>query len=262
MRYFTLELKRSIFNKRFLISLLIVMVLITIGGFEMITEDYYDFSETLLWTFFGNSIAYIALFWTIIGCIPWVNSNCIERKTGFGALMQSKIGKLRYYSSKFVCNYIVAALTLLIPELILVLILIPLKGLTNITLESCCDTIYLFDIAINNPLLYSMIIMMTTSLATASYASIGLTVSVFIDNSVIVTIVPFVVYAITYLNVRYTSLYFISGSFIYDINDYDKPYYGIRTLMYIMYFIVFYCIYIVGSLKTNEKHQVPHTKTI
>ena len=60
MRYYILELKRAICNKRFLTGLLIVMTLITIGGYEMISESYYDFSETLLWTFYGNSIAYIA----------------------------------------------------------------------------------------------------------------------------------------------------------------------------------------------------------
>ncbi len=262
MRYFTLELKRAIISKRFLLSLIIVTVLITIGGYEMISEDYYDFSETLIWTFFGNSIAYIALFWTVIGCTPWVFSNCIERKTGFGALIQSKVGRIKYYISKFICNYISAVLIMLIPETVLIFILIPVKGLNNITLESCCDIIYLVDTAINNPVLYATIIMTTTSLATASYASISLAVSVFTDNRVIITIFPFLIYVITYLNVRQTQFYFLSGSFLYDINDYNKPYYGVRTLMYISYFVVFLCIYVIGSLKNNEKYLVPHTKTV
>ena len=258
MRYIILELRRSVFNVKLLIGMLIVSGVLALGSIEAI-ENYYDFSEAMYMALYAES--FLALMWTMVGSVPWVNSGFSEKRSGFSVYMQSKVGTVKYYVSKFICTYISAFMVVLLPELILTFIFLATKG-TNVTFECVYDASYLVDMAINNPVLYALVLMVTTSLATASYAVISLALSVFIDNRIIVAIIPFALYAVTYLSVRGTALFFLSGSFLYDVNDCVKPYYGVRAVMYVVYFIVFLSIYVIGSLKTNEKYQVPHTKTV
>ena len=95
MQFFRLECKRMFTNKRFMISCFIVFLLLLCGAYDMFLPGY-DIVEAMIFSLGANATAILALFFTIMGSVPWAVSFFEERESGYQKYLQSKVGTMKY----------------------------------------------------------------------------------------------------------------------------------------------------------------------
>ena len=105
MQFFRLECKRMFTNKRFMISCFIVFLLLLCGAYDMFLPGY-DIVEAMIFSLGANATAILALFFTIMGSVPWAVSFFEERESGYQKYLQSKVGTMKYLVSKYCSNII------------------------------------------------------------------------------------------------------------------------------------------------------------
>ena len=233
MKYFSLECKRMFTSKRFGMSLIMVAIFLVCGAYDMF-DGGYDIVEAMMFSLGANPTAVLALFWTMIGSVPWTISFFEERECGYKRYLQMKAGRR----------------IIIIPETILLFIFFGIKG-TDVTLSHVYDISYLPELAVQQPVLYCILLMLATAMATVSYSSISLASSVVIQNKFLAVVLPFPIYIISCLVFGYTKLFFLSGSYLYDLNDMEKPYYGVRMATYLG--IILICLFVFVRGNQNEE---------
>ena len=251
MQYFLLECKRMFTNKRFIIGCLIVFVFLLCGAYDMFLPGY-DLVEAMIFSLGANATAILALFWTILGSVPWAVSFFEERECGYQKYLQSKVGSIKYLVSKYCSNTVAAFAVILLPEFVLFFIFLLMKGI-NVNLKYCMDISYMPQIARSHPIIYCILLMLATALATAAYSGLCMASSVYIKNKFIAIVIPFIVYIVTCLTLRSTGLFWLSGSFLYDLNDWEKPCYGLRSLVGFGIIIICFFIFVWGN-QNEEKN--------
>lgn len=249
MKYFSLECKRMFTSKRFGMSLIMVAIFLVCGAYDMF-DGGYDIVEAMMFSLGANPTAVLALFWTMIGSVPWTISFFEERECGYKRYLQMKAGRRKYLVSKFLANMLASFSIIIIPETILLFIFFGIKG-TDVTLSHVYDISYLPELAVQQPVLYCILLMLATAMATVSYSSISLASSVVIQNKFLAVVLPFPIYIISCLVFGYTKLFFLSGSYLYDLNDMEKPYYGVRMATYLG--IILICLFVFVRGNQNEE---------
>ncbi len=250
MNYFLLECKRMFTNKRFILCCCIVFIFLLCGAYDMFLPGY-DVVEAMIFSLGANATAILALFWTMIGSVPWAVSFFEERESGYQKYLQSKVGNIKYFVSKYCSNVVAAFTVILLPEFLLFVIFILMKG-TDVSLTNCTDISYLPEVALHHPIIYCFLLMLATALASAAYSSLCMAVSVYIKNKFIAIVIPFVVYIVTCLTLRSTTFFWLSGSFLYDLNDWEKPYYGLRTCVGLGIIIICFFIFVWGNQREEK----------
>lgn len=250
MQFFRLECKRMFTNKRFMISCFIVFLLLLCGAYDMFLPGY-DIVEAMIFSLGANATAILALFFTIMGSVPWAVSFFEERESGYQKYLQSKVGNMKYLVSKYCSNIIASFAVILLPEFVLFVIFLLMKG-ANAGLNHCTDLYYMPEVARQHPVLYCFLLMLATALAASAYSSLCMASSVYIKNKFIAIVIPFTVYIVTCLTLRSTKFFWLSGSFLYDLNDWERPFYGLRTLVGIGIIIICLFIFVWGNQHEEE----------
>lgn len=251
MKYFLLECKRMFANKRFIISSFIVFIFLLCGAYDMFLPGY-DLVEAMIFSLGANATAILALLWPMIGSVPWAVSFFEERESGYQKYLQSKAGTTKYFASKYCSNIVAAFAVILLPEFLLFFIFFLMKG-PDVSLTYCTDIYYLPEVAHHHPIIYCFLLMLATALATAAYSGLCMAGSVYVKNKFIAIVIPFVVYIVTCLTLRSTILFWLSGSFLYDLNDWEKPCYGLRTLVGLGIIIICFFVFVWGN-QNEEKN--------
>ena len=122
----------------------------------------------------------------------------------------------------------------------------------NASLNHCTDLYYMPEVARQHPVLYCFLLMLATALAASAYSSLCMASSVYIKNKFIAIVIPFIVYIVTCLTLHSTKFFWLSGSFLYDLNDWEKPYYGLRTLVGSGIIIICLFIFVWGNRHEEE----------
>lgn len=250
MQFFLLECERMFKNKRFKVSCFIVMALLLCGAYDMFLPGY-DIVEAMIFSLGANATAILALFWTVMGSIPWAVSFFEERESGYQKYLQSKVGNKRYLVSKYCSNIIASFSVILLPEMLLFAVFLLIKG-TRVSLSHVTDIYYMPYVAGHHPVIYCILLMLATGLAASVYSCLCMAISVYVKNRFIAIVMPFVIYIVTCLSLQSTSLFWLSGSFLYDLNDCEKPYYGLRTLVGIGLIIICFVVFVWGNQHEEE----------
>ena len=246
MNYFILECKRMYKSKGFLIGFGLVVLCLLCGAYDMFYPGY-DMVDAMIFSLGANPTAVLALFWTIIGSIPWAVTYLNEQKSGYSVYLQTKSGRNTYLISKYFTSLLAAFSVILLPELLLLFSFVVLKG-TEVTLECSSDVSYLRNVALSHPIFYCLLLMLATAMVTMAYTAISLACSVRIKNKFIAVVLPFVVYIVSTLSLRSTALFWLSGQFLYDLNDdWECAHYGVRTLVDLGIIIICLIIFVRGN---------------
>ena len=232
-------------SKGFFIGCGLVLLCLICGAYDMYYVGY-DMVDAMLFSLGGNPTAVLAVFWTMLGSIPWAVSYLEEQKSGYIEYLQLKSGRNQYLVSKYFTSLLAAFSIILLPELLLLSSFVILKG-TEVGLDSSMDVSYLRDTALSHPIFYCLLLMLATAMATMAYTGISLASSVWIKNKFIVVVLPFIIYIVSTLAMHSTSLFWLTGQFLYNLNDVWEAHYGVRTLVDVGIICICLIIFVRGN---------------
>lgn len=211
MKLIKLDFKRAIINKQFFIILtfgiLLTMVHMYIKSFpkyNLYGEASGYYNPFTCWISNGGFDVYSTMFFMalpISATIPYADSYWIDRHSGFTKIVYTKSRKFEYLISKYIVNFIVGGLVVIIPLVfnlyILFMIMPAIKPsvFSNFELaKSMFSYLYYF-----NPYLYLLAYLFMSFIFGGVYASIGLSVSTFCKNKFLVTAIPTIMYILMFV---------------------------------------------------------------
>lgn len=213
MEIFRLDLKRALFSRKMLFSVLLGISLIFIG---MILEPirsaisiYYSnatdltleiknnliansFNKVTLWNF-GNYF-YIPLI-SLISCIPFTTEYIKEKKTGFSKYLIIRSNYKSYIISRILVTFISGFISIFIISLC-TLILINIINSGNEFRSIFYNNTLFSNISTNNFNLFVLIHGLICSIMGGTYSLIGLCISSFVEKTFYAFTGPFFIYYI------------------------------------------------------------------
>ena len=208
-----LEIKRGLSRTSFRIILIIVSIMAIICAFE--NKSYRDSSDILniymkayLFTpadyfmiFRFNSIETLFLqLMPLLSCICYADTYFEDRKNGFLKFIYTRQEKKVYLKAKYIANFILSGLAISIPlklNYIILLLRFPnievneILGNTNIKM-----TLMFPDLYYSNTTIYIFLWIFIFFLYSGIFASIGLSLSIFMKNRIVALFIPLILFNI------------------------------------------------------------------
>jgi ABC-type transport system involved in multi-copper enzyme maturation permease subunit len=206
-----MELKRSFRSSSFAVALIVGLAILGQGlysygrGFPVSAEAIARGVDPFIYNMFDAVISarlgLMSVLAPLLAALPSAASLALDRSTGYirSILLRSK--RHRYIASKFIANALAGGLAIVLPHLViytLAAIVFP-KGLMDYATfhqQRIIVTGPLAEIYRTDPSIYIWFLIVISFLFGVVYASIGMFVSVFTDNSYVVLASPFVFYLI------------------------------------------------------------------
>lgn len=205
-----LDFKRAIINKQFFIVLMLG-ILLTIAHMHIKSFPQFNlygsasgyYNPFTCWISNGGFDAYSTIFFMtlpILVTIPYADSYWIDKHSGFAKIIYTKSRKIEYVISKYITNFIVGGLVIIIPLIfnlyILFMMMPAIKPsiFSNFELaKNMFSNLYYF-----HPYMYLLIYLFMSFVFGGVYASIGLAVSTFCKNKFLVTAIPTIMYILMF----------------------------------------------------------------
>ena len=208
-----LEIKRGLSRTSFRIILIIVSIMAIICAFE--NTSYRDSSDILniymkayLFTpadyfmiFRFNSIETLFLqLMPLLSCICYADTYFEDRKNGFLKFIYTRQEKKVYLKAKYIANFILSGLAIAIPLILNYIILLlrfpnievnEILGNTNIKM-----TLMFPDLYYSNTTIYIFLWIFIFFLYSGIFASIGLSLSIFMKNRIVALFIPLILFNI------------------------------------------------------------------
>ena len=201
-----LDFKRAIFSRQFTI---VVAIGILIAVLHVCIEvlpyyKYYPegasyFSPFVKWISIDGFSTFALLFFMIfsfLASITYSDSYFIDKNSGFIKNIYTKVNKRDYFLSKYITNFIIGGISVIIPLLInmyLVFMIIP--SIKPSIFDSSLGVKEMFsNIYYNNPYIYIYIYVFICFMFGGVFSSIGLAFSIFCKNRFLVITTPTLVY--------------------------------------------------------------------
>ena len=208
-----LEIKRGLSRTSFRIILIIVSIMAIICAFE--NTSYRDSSDILniymkayLFTpadyfmiFRFNSIETLFLqLMPLLSCICYADTYFEDRKNGFLKFIYTRQEKKVYLKAKYIANFILSGLAISIPlklNYIILLLRFPnievneILGNTNIKM-----TLMFPDLYYSNTTIYIFLWIFIFFLYSGIFASIGLSLRIFMKNRIVALFIPLILFNI------------------------------------------------------------------
>lgn len=199
------ELKRAFHNRTFLSAFLIALGCLGYGlynynrgylevqGIPGIDPFRYNVFDALLFARFDL----IMLIAPLLSAFPFADSFSVERSNGYRSLVLLRTKNVRYVTSKFIANALAGGLVLFSPHVLIYILsdliypneLPTYLGQQRLIITGPFSEIYPID-----PALYVWIIMILSFLFGAIYSSLGMAISMFIENRYVIIATPFLIY--------------------------------------------------------------------
>lgn len=271
MNYFKFEFKRAIKNLGFYFSISVGIILSLLHIIFCVIPEYnmqdnyvsrfeYPSSVYNLWISMDmTSIFTIILFFLvpILSAIPYATSYLKDKKSGYQSVICSKVGIKKYYQTKFLVQFSVSGLIIVIPLLfdflatgLFLPFLIPQAStaLFPIGDKSFCSVLYY-----EKPLLYVLLYLILDFLIIGSLESVSFFTCLFSDNSFIVIMSPFIVFvSLFFLTDLFENYGFNTFSILQASQPADTGIIFILLEILIFLFLSILSIYILR--KRNEVH--------
>lgn len=190
------EFERAIFSFNTLIALILCSILIFIGfsstHVASFTNNVNAVSFFLLQ--FNGVVAVLPLFAPLIVSIPYSSSYAIDKRSGFLKNIYYRLDIRKYIIIRVVVNAVTGS-GVLVFSLILTLIIsmiifrqYPINPLPSSFMRSGGAFYQIYN---SNPLLFSLILIANTFIFGIVFSTLGLTISLFIENEYLPIIFPF-----------------------------------------------------------------------
>lgn len=247
MEIYRINLKRALFNKAMLSSILIGIIAILIGVFvepvrsaiqlsfsyiPMLNSDDKthlignSFNKATLWNF---GMYFYPLIMPLICCIPFTASYLIDKKTGYSKFVIIRVSYKKYISSKLCSIFLSGFLSVFITTILFIILISIIDSGQNFR-SIYNDNAFLGTLFRNNFNIYVFIYSLISGIFGGVYSIIGLAISSIIDNTLVAVISPFMLY--------YFSLYFSDITGVLILNPSIANNYG-RFAIYINGIIIF-----------------------
>ncbi|MFC9450091.1 hypothetical protein ACFTSE_28675 [Bacillus cereus] len=261
----SLNLKQAFTNKSFFI---IVIFSISLNTYQYFSNIYLPsqsnkFNKEFLtlsyrWIGFENSTATILFFlMPIISVIVFSNSYLIEKESNFLNGVYTRISKKTYLFAKYISIFIIGGISFILPLLISLILVgstLPTDPPTNpnsqliaINLNSMFS-----DIFFNSPLNYILLYLIIDFLFAGMFAVLSLSISMFIKNTYVVLLFPFLLNTILCVIFEGIGIPQVIPTFLIDPS---QPIRGTNPLFipieFLLFFSISILIYIWGA-KKNE----------
>lgn len=196
------EIKRSVLNKKLLISVIIGLIL-SIIGMSSYFRDFYKFSSQYQFNAYeawleGITKSLLVIVFPLIASMPYSTMLAIERKNNFLNYNLVRVNKFKYIKAKYLANFFAGGLSLLCIGLILLLTALIIFS-TN-TLGSDIDSIAgdpIYNIFGFNKNLYILFFCFWLFIQGAVWSCFSFSISLFTDNIIKITGAPILFYLLS-----------------------------------------------------------------
>lgn len=203
---FSVELKRGFSRLSFKIAILIGIIFCTLSIVQVRggNNDLQEYIKAYITTPFDNFIFFklnpisniLILILPIISSLSYSDSYLEDVNSGFIKFIYTRQNKQKYLLSKYFANFIVSGISFAIPILlnfIALMILVPNVQPNPILGQPTIMYGGLFpQLFYKHPILYIMMWIIIYFLYAGAFASVGLSLGIFIKNKFVVLILPFI----------------------------------------------------------------------
>ena len=248
IRLLKIDFKRAVYNKQFII-------VITIGVLLSLTQIYMEVIPYLKYyeggaSYFNPFVKWISndgfnvcglLFYIILPVLassPHSDSYWVDKHSGFNRSIYTRIKKKDYFISRYITNFIVSGIVIVIPLILnfyILMMLLPAVPPSifeaSLTPKDMFSSLYYF-----HPYLYAGIYLLLAFIFAGAFSSIGLAVSAYCNNRLLVVTTPVLIYISMHIFELAGLPHLVPAKFLVA----SQPVFSINVLsIIIIFFIIF-----------------------
>lgn len=206
-----IDFKRAIYNKQFAIMIIIGIVLSLIQVYMEVIPyvKYYEsgasyFNPFVKWMSndrFNTCTLLFFMIFPVLASLPYSDSYWIDKNSGFNKGIYTRSKKKDYFISRYITNFIIGGTVVIIPLILNFYILMMLLPAVHpsifdasIIAKHMFSSLYYF-----HPYLYVGMYLALTFIFGGTFASIGLAVSIYCKNRLLVVTTPILIYISMYI---------------------------------------------------------------
>lgn len=277
-----IEIQKAIFNRMFVISIVIGICITLLSFFQQLpymhtevvsngTEDlnpwtpvYILFNHWIGGEIFSLGTTIYFFVFPLLICIPYGWSYCNEKKRGYSKLVAVQAGKMRYLFSKYVALFLSGGITMIIPLIFnFLLCTLFFPAVTPMVIyctsygvfrESLLSTLYY-----SMPFLYVFLYLCIDFVFAGLLACICMAVAAFLKQTWITLVIPFFVCLLIHFSGRYI---YVSSTVVYKqispfyfLRPADTGYAASFSIILGMAVCIFLVTFIIGVV-WERKHEI------
>lgn len=256
-----LDFKRVMFSRQFTIVILVsVLISVLHVCTEVLpytkhyTEGASYFSPFVKWISVDSFSTFGSLFFmifSVLASIPYSDSYWIDKSSGFVKNIYTKVKKTDYFLSKYITNFIIGGIAVIIPLLVNLYLLFMILPAVNpsifdvsLGMKEMFSNLYYY-----HPYLYILFYIFISFMFGGVFASIGLATSLFCKNRLLVVTIPTLVYFSMFIFEIACLPQFVPFKFLAA----NQPVYGINivsiSIIFLILFVMSMIAYIIGVKK-------------
>lgn len=211
MKLFKIDFKRAIYNKQFAIVVTIGIILSLMQIYMEVIPwlKYYEdgasyFNPFVKWISNTGFNVYTLLFFLILPVLaglPYSDSYWIDKNSGFNKSIYTRTKKRDYFISRYITNFITSGIVVIIPLILNLYILMMLLPAVHPSIfDASLTSKYMFPgLYYFHPYLYVGIYLALSFIFAGTFSSIGLAVSTYCNNRLLVVTIPVLIYISMYI---------------------------------------------------------------
>lgn len=201
-----IDFKRAIWNKQFVI-VMIIGVLLSLMQIYMEVIPYLKYYEGAA-SYFNPFVKWISndgfntcallffMIFPVLASLPYSDSYWVDKNSGFNKSIYTRSKKKDYFISRYITNFIIGGTVVVIPLILNFYILMMLLPAVHPSIfdESILPKDMFSSLYYFHPYLYVGIYLALTFIFGGTFASIGLAVSAYCKNRLLVVTTPVLIY--------------------------------------------------------------------
>lgn len=258
MRYFLFELRRAVISKNFIVGISLICITLFISAHQ----SWYSIAgfggfSFFLYTFSLGELALLPIAAPLIVPITFADSYLKDKEHNMIYAIMTRSSLKKYYITRILVNGIASALTMFIPLFLLLLINLFLfdvsAGESFGILHGAWS--FVFD---KNQFLYSIIIILNSTLFAFIYGNVGLVATLFVNNKLFGIVAPFTLYILPSFILPFFNLTQFEAITTFDLSANSSA--NLMTV-YGQLFLIFIVIFFLGMNKIKRELVTYGSKT-
>lgn len=250
--YFCEELRRAFLSKLTMAMAIISILLFFCGFIEYINMRWLNSGMlSILYLFLSGynmgTSNFMGVFFPIIACIPFAASYLSDKKSGIDQYIYLRTSRKKYQWVKVLVNGLVGGFVVFIGAFVAVMFLLILQIFFQIPVvgKELGTVMFFQEIGISNPFIMIGIMLATLFFCGFTIATFALGLSVFINNTYLLVLSPFIYYLVSALILSRLHIYMNLLS-IYDISYFNMGFIGRFIYEVILCSIGVICFFLAG----------------
>lgn len=258
-----IDFKRAIYNKQFLMVVLIG-ILLAIGYFftEVVPNiEYYKdgtgvsiFVRWISYDFTSTWTVLLTFMFPVLASITYSDSYWLDLNSGFVKNVYTRTNKTNYLISRYITNFIMGGISVIIPlvaNLYILFMTVPAVTIsifnpTELGKEMFSNLFY------SHPYIYILTYLFINFMFGGIFASIGLSISKFCKNRFVIICIPAIFYLSMYMFEIVGLSGLVPGNFLSAGQNVD----GLNIMSIIVIFMIFFGGSVILYIAGEKNHEI------